>query len=250
VQTRSIHADTDNVHGPATGPLHDHEHHELLWAISGTFRVELGERSWSLVPGGGVWVPAGTAHRTVGSDSHQYGWALIRVDACPDLWTRTTPVRIEPLLQHLLQHLASPVADSSRAEAEAVVIDRLASCLSTSMVELPLPADPRCREIVEALLRDPAHRWELAEWAGEVGASSRTLSRLFLTETGMSFGQWRALTRVRAAIALLGEGIPVGVVARRVGYATPSAFITAFRRGTGRTPGSFADDGVPRRLVS
>jgi AraC-like DNA-binding protein len=79
-----------------------------------------------------------------------------------------------------------------------------------------------------------------------VGASPRTLRRLLLAETGLTFGQWRAQARVRAAVAHLAAGLPVSVVARRVGYQTPSAFVHAFRRLTGTTPGAVADDGALR----
>jgi AraC-like DNA-binding protein len=66
----------------------------------------------------------------------------------------------------------------------------------------------------------------------------------------MSFGQWRTQARMRAAVADLADGLPVGVVARRVGYATASAFVSAFRRCTGRTPGSFVDEQPSLRVVS
>ncbi|MBN9798565.1 MULTISPECIES: AraC family transcriptional regulator [Pseudonocardia] len=38
------------------------------------------------------------------------------------------------------------------------------------------------------------------------------------------------------AVEPLVAGRPVGVVARHLGHATPSAFVTAFRRETGTTP--------------
>ena len=38
---------------------------------------------------------------------------------------------------------------------------------------------------------------------------------------------------------MLVAGEPVSRVAGRVGYDTPSAFVAAFRRETGQTPGSF-----------
>lgn len=49
-------------------------------------------------------------------------------------------------------------------------------------------------------------------------------------------GRWRTLLRMRVALEQLAAGHPVGVVARHVGYATPSAFVAAFRRETGTTP--------------
>src|SRR5688500_13346506 len=140
-----------------------------------------------MAPGNGVWIAAGTPHRTIGAGPYTCGWALIDVEACPDLWNRTAPLAVQPLLRHLLTHLGTERASTTRREAEALALDLLGSQLSSSVIELTMPVDVRCRGIVEAVLDDPAHPWELADWATEVGASTRTLSRLFVAETGMSF---------------------------------------------------------------
>jgi AraC-like DNA-binding protein len=62
---------------------------------------------------------------------------------------------------------------------------------------------------------------------------------LFVAETGLSFDRWRTATRVSAALPLLADGQPVGQVAHLVGYATASAFLAAFRRTVGTTPGRY-----------
>src|SRR5437763_839068 len=89
-----------------------------------------------------------------------------------------------------------------------------------------------------ALWVNPADRRTLREWGREVGASERTLARAFATEAAVPFGRWRALLRLQAALSMLAAGEPVSRVAGRVGYDTPSAFVAAFRRGTGQTPGA------------
>jgi AraC-like DNA-binding protein len=54
---------------------------------------------------------------------------------------------------------------------------------------------------------------------------------------------WRTQVRIRAAIQLLGSGATVNATARAVGYRKPSAFISAFRRFTGQTPGTYIHAG-------
>ena len=93
--------------------------------------------------------------------------------------------------------------------------------------------------IARALTDDPADDRDLAAWGRLVGASSRTLARAFVAETGMTFGAWRTQVRLLASLPLLAAGMPVATVARRVGYATPSAFVAAFRRVTDTTPGAY-----------
>jgi AraC-like DNA-binding protein len=93
--------------------------------------------------------------------------------------------------------------------------------------------------VAGALRDDPASRRGLDEWGRVTGASGRTLARVFRAETGMSFGRWRAQLRLAAALPLLAEGLPVTVVAHRVGYGSASAFVAAFRRAVGVPPGRY-----------
>lgn len=75
-----------------------------------------------------------------------------------------------------------------------------------------------------------------------VGASERTLSRLFRQEAGMSFPQWRTQFRLQHALVLLADRTPVTNTALASGWSNPSAFIETFRRSFGVTPGKFYTD--------
>jgi AraC-like DNA-binding protein len=101
-----------------------------------------------------------------------------------------------------------------------------------------MPRDPRAAQLATAVIADPADGRDAAAWARHVGASTRTLARVFAAETGMSVARWRT-QRLRAALIHLAAGTPVAVVARRVGYHTPSAFVAAFRETLGTTPGRY-----------
>lgn len=109
--------------------------------------------------------------------------------------------------------------------------------VETEFLQRSSPAtDPRARRVAESLRADPGDGRELTELAREAGSSPRTLLRIFIAETGMTFNQWRTPARIQAATGYLAEGLPVGRVSERVGYATPSAFVAAFHRVTGHTP--------------
>jgi AraC-like DNA-binding protein len=58
-------------------------------------------------------------------------------------------------------------------------------------------------------------------------------------ETGMGFERWRTHVRMAEAPARLADGAPVTRVTHDVGYAPTSAFVAAFRRTTGTTPGAY-----------
>jgi AraC-like DNA-binding protein len=90
-----------------------------------------------------------------------------------------------------------------------------------------------------ALIDDPASPLSLAEWAARVGASERTLARLFASELKMSFGAWRQQLRLARALDLIGRGRPCGEVAAELGYASQAAFSAMFKRAFGVPPGRF-----------
>ncbi|PYQ60799.1 MAG: AraC family transcriptional regulator, partial [Acidobacteria bacterium] len=79
----------------------------------------------------------------------------------------------------------------------------------------------------------------LAEVARASAASERTLERLFRAETGLPFGVWRQRARLLRALQLLAEGGAVAEVANAIGYESTSAFVAAFRRALGTTPGRY-----------
>jgi AraC-like DNA-binding protein len=75
-----------------------------------------------------------------------------------------------------------------------------------------------------------ADRRTLAEPGRQVGASGHMLSRLFRSELGMTFPQWRTQLRLRHALVLPAERESVTAVAHRCGWSSASAFIDVFRR--------------------
>ncbi|MFP3802688.1 helix-turn-helix domain-containing protein, partial [Paraburkholderia sp. SIMBA_027] len=73
-------------------------------------------------------------------------------------------------------------------------------------LHLPMPTDRRLRRLAETLVDDPAVRFTIEEWGARVGASNRTLTRLFLKETGMSFVRWRQQLHIGLALQRLASG--------------------------------------------
>ncbi|MFE9320498.1 AraC family transcriptional regulator [Nocardia sp. NPDC052278] len=155
-----------------------------------------------------------------------------------------TPVSDRPLMDaRAEERAAAPTRDpaddiATRERAEAVVFDLLVP-VDVIPVGARRPVDARAGQVADVLTRDPADSRTLAEFAADAATSPRTLARLFLAETGISFGQWRTQIRLAASLPLLAEGLPIARIAGRVGYATPSAYVAAFRRTVGVSPGRY-----------
>jgi AraC-like DNA-binding protein len=112
----------------------------------------------------------------------------------------------------------------------------------TRPLSLPACRDPRLVRVARALVANPADPRDLDDFATVAGASVRTLARLFATETGMSFRQWRRQLRMTEALAQIAQGVPPAQVAAAIGYSSVPAFGAAFRETFGTTPAA----GAPR----
>lgn len=214
---------------------HTHPTHQLVWARSGVVTVGVDDTTWVLPPSRVLFVPAGVPHTTAGASVADLHSLYLRPERCPPLWPEPTVLAAPPMFAALVGHLGQDLTDDARSRAEAVLFDVLAPAPVAS-AELTWPRDDRARRVADSLAADPADDRDTASWARAVGTSERTLSRLFVHETGLSFGRWRTRVRVRRALELLGAGTPVAVVGRQVGYGTASAFIAAFHREVGVTP--------------
>ena len=126
-------------------------------------------------------------------------------------------------------------ADEAGMRLGAVAVDLIAEARVLPL-QLPLPRDPRALRLAEALQADPASLSEVPDLAREAGASARTIQRLFLAETGLSFSAWRQRLRLLHGATLLGGGTSVTNAALEAGYSGTSAFIAAFRKHFGFTP--------------
>jgi transcriptional regulator GlxA family with amidase domain len=125
---------------------------------------------------------------------------------------------------------------AARARLHRVLVDELDEAHEQPL-QLPEPRDDRLQAVAEALYENPADNTPLAELGQRIGASARTLSRLFHDELGMTFYEWRTQLRIYHALVLLADGHDATYVAHACGWANPSGFIAAFTAIVGTTPG-------------
>ncbi|RMI31482.1 AraC family transcriptional regulator [Nocardia stercoris] len=218
---------------------HRHPQHQITWAARGVVAVDSGAGHWVLPPTRALWIPGGIAHRTGSAAGADLRGIFLEPARCPAAFARLTLLRVTPLLRELFDHMTSePLPDDHRRRAEAVVFDLLEP-VDVVPLGAPLPTDPRARAVAEALLANPADARTLAEFATATASSARTLARAFRTDTGSTFAQWRTQIRLAASLPLLADGLPVARIAPRVGYAGPSAYVAAFRRTVGISPGRY-----------
>ncbi|EFQ63489.1 MULTISPECIES: AraC family transcriptional regulator [Pseudomonas] len=223
-------------------PDHSHEKHQLLYATEGVMVVHSAQNQWTVPPNRGFWMPCGHVHslRCVGPLKMRS--VFVRADSFPNLPTETKAVSISPLLSELIKasvSLKPPYAEDSRdARIMHLILDELA-LLPALPLSLPQPADPRIQHICLALQQDPGDASTVAHWSERLDLDQKTIQRLFRKETGMTFGQWRQQARLLLALERIAVGEKIIDVALALGYDSPSAFTSMFKKQFGKTPSHF-----------
>lgn len=219
--------------------LHWHVRAQLLYASKGVMLVSTAKGNWVVVPQRAVWIPATERHdlQTFGALSVRS--LFIQPDAAVGLPSECCVVNVSPLLRELIAvacALPKQYELGGREEHIMTLILDEIRAVSVAPLHLPEPRDPRLVQISTAMRANPADKRTLDAWGRVVGASSRTLARLFVAETGLTFRQWQQQARLLESLLRLAHGEAVTTVAMEVGYDSTSAFIAMFKRLLGTTP--------------
>ncbi|MDT7634249.1 MAG: hypothetical protein QOI50_6179 [Pseudonocardiales bacterium] len=166
------------------------------------------------------------------------------LDALPPVLVLSADSWSSPLIPYLAEEITK---DEPGQEA---VLDRLLDLLLIAVLrawfarpEAAAPGwyrahgDPGVGPALRLLHHNPAHPWTVATLARETGVSRAALARRFTELVGEPPMAFLTGWRLTVAADLLREpGATVGSVARKVGYASPFALSTAFKRVRGISP--------------
>lgn len=199
--------------------------------------MSLGVRTWGNDPNGATVMLVG-AYESMGDVSTR----LLR--ALPPLLSLANDQWDCPLVSVLCDEVAKD------EPGQTAVLDRLLDLLLLAALrawfarpEAEAPAwyraqgDPVVGRALGIMYANPAHPWTVAGLAAESGVSRAALARRFhvlVGEPPMTFlTEWRLAL---AADLLRDPDVTVGSVARQVGYGSPFALSTAFKRVRGISP--------------
>ena len=237
--------------------LHVHPWPQLTFSTRGVIRLSTQDGTYIVPPSRALWVPADVPHSITLIEDAELRTVYLHAWLAPT-WERCQVLEISPLLLALMLSLdttpdgtlSHPGRPDEAAAAHRLLPpqrERLIAPLLIDEIEratqiridVPLPRDKRLRQLCETLLHDPADRATLAERAAAIGASERTVARLFRDQLGMGWQQWRQQAVLAHALPLLARGMAVSRVAHASGYATDSAFCAMFKAATGQSPTAF-----------
>lgn len=243
---RSVVVTANDYPASSTFPWHSHRRGQFAFASRGAISLATPEGNWLVPPQRGCWVPAGVVHEMTMSGAVTMVNTFISDEAAraAGLPTRCSVYGVSPLLRQLLDQaidLPALYEDDGRAGKLMTLLVAEIATMPQLSLNAPLPADARLARVCRRIFDSPLITIGLDAAAAEAGMSRRTFTRMFRAQAGVSFGEWRQQVCLIAAIKRLSLGQPVTRIALDLGYASPSAFATAFRRVLGKTPSQYIE---------
>lgn len=228
---------------------HTHAWAQLAYASRGVLRMTTPGTTWMVPPSRAIWVPPRVTHEVSIVEDAFLRTLYVDESVVPPGLGECRVVEVSGLLREVIAALDEPALPTARERLLYVLaLDEMTRSAPLPLA-VPMPDEKRLRALCEALIAEPGNQGSLEFWAAHVGASTRTIARLFRQELGVSFSQWRQQAILARAIPLLNQGRPMAVVARELGYQSQSAFSAMFRRAFGQSPRAFiargADDDEP-----
>lgn len=228
----------------AGAPMHSHGEAQLTFAASGMVNVHTAAGRWLVPPQLGVWIPAGLVHRVeVLTDAEL--WMVHWEPAAAQAWApplaldQPFALRVTPLMRSLLD--AAFTADMAADKTELVVRLMLHELTATAHAPtfLPMPSSATGQRAATIAGRDYRNQLSMLEVASRSATSVRTMSRLFVAETGLTFKLWRQRARIVQAMDRLARGKTIARVALDLGFSSTASFSHAFKTVTNMTPTEF-----------
>jgi AraC-like DNA-binding protein len=236
---RKVTAVPSDVQHGETIEAHSHPWVQLLYASGGVMRVRTEHGVWIIPPRRALLIAPGVLHELTMLSHVNMRTLYIDAGAAGGLVEDCRVLEVSPLLRELILALAQEPVDyppeGRGGDLARLILSELAA-METVPIAVPWPRDRRLQALCSGIMARPGSPRRLDDLALDAGASARTLIRLFPKETGLHYRQWVQQVHLAHAFEMLARGEGVGAIARALGYASPSAFTSMFRRLLGRTP--------------
>jgi AraC-like DNA-binding protein len=207
---------------------------------TGVIRMTAAHSTFLVPPSRALWIPPDVEHVVTTVEDAEI--RTLYIHPTVTLWPTCRVLEVSNLLRELVQHLDTRAGSQPTTPREqhltALILDELRNAAPVRL-GVDLPADKRLRSLCEAVLEQPARWATIDALAHHAGASPRTVARLFRSELGTSFGQWRQQVLLAHALALSARKLPMATIAAELGYASASAFTAMVKRTLGAPPTHF-----------
>ena len=222
-------------------PHHTHERGQFAYAAQGAMSVSTAAGNWVVPSQCAIWLPANFPHEMQMNGQVRMLNAFVhtRLRETRSLPQHCCVLGTTQLLRSLMSEaVQQPALYEPMTRAErimALLIDEIAA-MTPLALNAPLPDEPRLAALCRSVLEAPSMTLSLDVAASRVGLSCRSFTRLFREQLGTPFVAWREQACLIDAVARLNRGESVTHVAYELGYGSPTAFSTMFKRVMGVSP--------------
>lgn len=187
-----------------------------------------------------AWIPAGIVHRAIMRGVLAYR-SLYFSTTLPLSTLPLQIVEVNPLFFEVIERMAFwPWGMEAAQQASLITVfgEEIQRARQENRT-LKFPSDPRLNDWLDWVRKGEIPP-RLGQLAQQAGASERTISRIFIKDTGMNYQSWRQQWRLLKAMEMLSDGLSLSDVAQGLEFVSDSAFIVFFRQHTGTTPARYS----------
>ena len=225
---------------------HLHPWSQLTYSCKGVMNIETKEGIFVIPPEQALWIPPKTVHMHFCMQQVSNRSIYIDPNWSEELGDSVRMLTVDPLLKALILEVANWSENYQETEQTnrltQVLIDRLVVAESNPLF-MPTINDKRLLPIIDTLNNNPANKLTIEQWAMKVGASSRTLNRLFNKNYGMGFSRWKQKLKILKSFEMLESDVALTDIAFELGYESTSSFITSFKKQMGCSPKKYLSKG-------
>jgi AraC-like DNA-binding protein len=228
----------------STLPSHQHSTGQMVFATQGVMLIETAHGRWTVPPQRALWIPPHEPHAIeMLTETH-----MRTVYFYPDFiagcnaFTQHSKVHVV-VASAMIKELVLGLFDTEHSYDMRALMAKL---LLHALVEtaylptyLPMPADEKIRNTLLTLMSKRDWQQSLDEVSARAHMSSRTFTRRFTSEVGMSFRDWRQRARLVKSLDLLALNQATKSIAHSLGFASSTAYCAAFRELFDCTPSEF-----------
>lgn len=229
-------------------PVHAHNKVQVIYTLSGTLRVQIGNTNYFVPERHIAWVPAGVEHELC---SHNRLVSLV-IFYLPFDKEDTTPYfsiyNTSSVIAENLKFIASKgnlICRDTQADLFQFTLSffKLLPAMNPEkeilLKALVIPDDQRLVPVLHYIAEHCGENLKIETVAKQFGFSLRNLSRLFF-RSNIRFSLYLNYQRVTRAIELLADREKtLSEIAYEVGFSTPNNFNRVFKQITGMSPGQF-----------
>jgi AraC family L-rhamnose operon transcriptional activator RhaR len=231
---------------------HAHEHDQIIIYLMGRGNQRVDGVLYPARPGTVIYVPPNTNHAFEQSPGRQPLCLVMDLELgtgrgvshTKDQLTADQLTETKARLSTLFRH-QQVERKEMKLRVAAVMLDVLDTALKAVGWLAPenrfssakhYSIAKRVERLIDA---KDGHDVELKDIAAQTGYQQDHLNRLLRAECGLTLGQIRAKMRLKKAVSLIADNLPIQTIGERVGILDPNYFARWFKQQTGISPSSW-----------